>query len=506
MAAPVRNLFPPEGPPPEEAPNPTEILPAPQDPMSVARVLLDELKAEDEHLLRRWRGQWMRYAGPQWVEDEDAAIRKHIYARLEHATYYGKGKDGELEMKPWNPNRTKVADVMAAMEGIVLLASDTETPSWLDSDDPAGHYIACQNGLLDVRDQQLHPMTPRYFGTVAVPFDYDPAAAEPVEWLKFLRSIWPAVPGESVTGYVEADEIRSLQQWFGYVLSGRTDLQKILMLVGPPRSGKGTITRVLERLVGRGNYCSPTLAGLGTNFGLQPMLGKVLATIADARLGRDNANVVVERLLSISGEDTLTVDRKHREAWSGKIPARMVLCSNELPRFSDSSGAISSRFVVLAMERSFLGAEDTGLEERIEAELPGILRWALAGLVQLNTQKRLTVPSSSAEMMQVLQDLVSPMGAFVKEACVLGADKDGQPHTVVVDDIYRHWNAWAVENGHTVSSSKAKFSSDIRSVVPTLKNYRPAGQARQWKGIGMNTDWLARPRDQVTEGWHNMPH
>jgi len=488
----VFKIVPEGGPAPTEPRNETELFPAPSNPMAVARVLLDELMDEGQHLLRRWRGGWMRYSGPQWVEDEDGAVRKWVYARLEHVSYEKLNPKTQLyEITPWNPNRSKVADLLDAMAGIVLLDSTVDTPSWLDTGEPAGQFIACPNGLLDVRDQKLHPITPRYFGTVAVPFDYDPDAPEPVEWLKFLRSIWPVHIADEHDQPVDADEIQSLHEWAGYVLSGRTDLHKILLLVGPPRSGKGTITRILERLVGKGNYCSPTLAGLGTNFGLQPLLGKVLATVADARLGRDNTNVVVERLLSISGEDTLTVDRKHREAWSGKIPARLMICSNELPRFTDASGAIASRFVVLAMQQTFLGNEDTELEARIVAELPGILRWALAGLVRLNRKKHLTVPAASTDMMSMLADLVSPMGAFVREVCVRGPDE-----SVVVDDIYRQWNIWATENGHNFSTSKAKSSSDLRSVVPTLQNSRPHGQARQWRGISVSREWLQRPRDQ----------
>ena len=76
----------------------------------------------------------------------------------------------------------------------------------------------------------------------------------------------------------------------------------------------------------------PTLASLGTNFGLSLLLGKPLAIISDARLGSAPADTVVERLLSITGEDMLTVDRKFKEPWSGKLPTRFVILSNELPR------------------------------------------------------------------------------------------------------------------------------------------------------------------------------
>ena len=56
----------------------------------------------------------------------------------------------------------------------------------------------------------------------------------------------------------------------------------MLLLIGPTRAGKGVIARVLKALVGRGNYAGPTLASLGTNFGLSPLIGKPLAIVSDA--------------------------------------------------------------------------------------------------------------------------------------------------------------------------------------------------------------------------------
>jgi putative DNA primase/helicase len=112
-----------------------------------------------------------------------------------------------------------------------------------------------------------------------VPFPYDPDATAPA-WEGFLAQLWPDDPAS----------ITALQEWFGYVISGRTDQQKILLMVGPSRSGKGTIARVLKSLVGKENLAGPTLAGLGTNFGLATLVGKPLAVISDARLsGNDNS-------------------------------------------------------------------------------------------------------------------------------------------------------------------------------------------------------------------------
>jgi len=69
------------------------------------------------------------------------------------------------------------------------------------------------------------------------------------------------------------------------------------------------------------------------------VVGKRVAIISDARLGgRADQHAIAERLLSITGEDTITVDRKFREAWTRRLQTRFLILSNELPRLPDASG------------------------------------------------------------------------------------------------------------------------------------------------------------------------
>jgi putative DNA primase/helicase len=304
--------------------------------------------------VRQWRGGWMVWKQTHWVEAEPTEIKSSIYRHLEHAVYIDTSTKIP-KIKPWEPTKYKVGNVADAMTAITFLSENVNPPAWLARGGTretllsiavnADEIVACDNGLLDVGSRKLIEHTPCYFNRVSVPFDYDPSATPPRKWLTFLDQLWPDDP----------DSISALREFFGYVLSGRTDMHKILLVVGPTRSGKGTITRVLGALVGKGNVAGPTLASLGQNFGLSPLLGKPLAVVSDARLGGANVHQVVERLLSVSGEDTLTVDRKYREPWTGKLPTRFLLVSNELPRFGDASGAIAHRFVVLMMAESFLG-------------------------------------------------------------------------------------------------------------------------------------------------------
>ncbi len=93
---------------------------------------------------------------------------------------------------------------------------------------------------------------------------------------------------------------------------------------------------------------------------------------------------IAERLLSISGEDHQGVPRKFLSSYyNGPLQVRFVIISNELPRISDASGALPSRFIMLVLKKSFLGHEDHGLTSRLLGELPGILNWSLAGLDRL---------------------------------------------------------------------------------------------------------------------------
>ncbi|MGW1411952.1 DNA primase family protein [Streptomyces sp. NPDC002403] len=455
-----------------------EELPSPSNPLAVARRIVPDWNTEDGHLrLRRWRGSWMRWTGACWREYDEQQMRAGLYKRLEHATFAaGADKDGTPEVREWAPTKTKLSNLLDALSAITLLPAEVDAPSWIDhehgrhDDSP---IVACQNGLLRIRDRELLPHGPGFFNLVAVPYDYDPDATAPT-WEEFLRGIWPDDP----------DSIAALQEWFGYVLSGRTDQQKILLMKGPSRSGKGTIARILKELVGKENLAGPTLAGLGTNFGLSTLVGKPLAVISDARLSGDGGQVV-ERLLTISGEDTIDIDRKYRDVWTGKLPTRLMVLTNELPNFGDSSGVIARRFVVLNMTVSWLGREDTGLTGKLAAEMPGIINWALDGLARLERTGRITEPASSQDAVMTMQDTASPTSAFVRERCTTGPTR-----SVPVDALWAVWREWAEDNGVRAVGTKQMFGRNLLSVVPQLNRTRPRDQyGRQvatYNGIALN--------------------
>jgi putative DNA primase/helicase len=252
---------------------------------------------------------------------------------------------------------------------------------------------------------------------------------------------------------------------FGYCLMADTRQQKAFKLIGPKRSGKGTIARVLVRMLGARNTVAPALAGLGMNFGLAPLIGKQVAIISDARLGgRADQHAIAERLLSITGEDTITIDRKYLSAWTGQLTVRFLVISNELPRLSDASGALVSRFIVLVLVNSFYGREDHTLTDRLLTELPGILNWAIAGWHRLVERGYFLQPPSALDAVQQLEDLGSPIGAFLRERCVIGAG-----HSVGVSHLFDAWCEWCKAQGRDHPGTAQSFGRDLRAVIAGVK-------------------------------------
>ena len=326
------------------------------------------------------------------------------------------------------PTTGKIREIVSALARLTLIPRDAEMPSWLDRTDDASNLVACRNGILNLETRKLLPHNPGFFTTTCLPIEFDPKAPEPARWLQFLEELWPGVT-------VPAEEL-TLQEIFGYLVTPDTRQQKIFLIFGPKRAGKGTISFVLEELIGKESVVYPTLSSMSGEFGRWPLIDKKLAIIADARLGsKTDTQQVAEQLLSISGGDPQTINRKNQPFWNGRLGVRFLITTNELPAIRDASGTIASRFVALKLERSFFGSEDVDLKAKLTLELAGILNWALDGLDRLRKRGYFKMPPSSLEAIRELEDLASPVGAFVRDWC------DVSPvHSENVKDLYRAYS------------------------------------------------------------------
>lgn len=438
-----------------------------------------------------WRTSWyvFRHDDGYWRKVSDLWVKRELATALRHAQF---DKEGELFDWPVTPQRLR--DVMQMMETGLMLENETELDSWVIADhgpggreptelEETGRWVACANGLLEINSRQMRPWTPEFFGARKLPYAYKTwDAAERARvlrpWVDFLESLWER----------GAPEIDLLQEWFGYVIAGDVSLQKMLMLIGPPRSGKGVIERVLLDLVGKDNHTGITLTQIGSQYGMSSLIGKTIGIIGDARFaGRLNEqNVAVERLLNITGGNEIQAEQKYKDPWIGRIGARIMIVSNELPELAEASGALVARFEILTTSKSWLGREDVNLANRLcEPELLGaILDWSLDGYAHLKSAGRFTKPPSGERERRDLRSLINPTGEFAKSRL----ERTGSAEDYASkQDVFDAWRDWCAETGAPVGSLEGLgkrlraggFTKDTKQ-VRVLKTDR---KINAWSGV-----------------------
>jgi putative DNA primase/helicase len=377
--------------------------------------------------LHRHRGSFWQWNGSCYQMVDDETIRSEFWTFFEKAFRYDK-KD---KIVPFQPIQSHVGNAVDALIGITQLDQYIEAPAWLIKPverkfvarngevsyypshtlPPPDEFLACANGLLHLPTGELYVATPDFFNTSASTVVFDPVAPQPKQWLTFLDQIF----GD------DKEAIELLQDWLGYLLSADTSQQKIMLMKGPKRCGKGTIGRVLTAMLGKDSVGAPTVSSFGGTFGTESLITKSAAIISDMKIGsHTDKSAIVERLLSISGEDSIDVPRKFKSVWTGKLPTRFTILTNDLPSLSDESGALAGRFVILILTKTFYGREDPTLTSNLLTELPGILNWSIEGYRRLRERGYFVQPQSSIEAGEDIETLASPTLAFVRECCDVG--------------------------------------------------------------------------------------
>jgi putative DNA primase/helicase len=462
------------------------VAPEPDDPMAVAHWLGAAWAHPDGvPVLAYWREGWLRWSGRHWAATRDQLVRAELYRALETRTYLGApDKAGRRALLGWKPGPQKINGVLDAARVVYEWPDERELDTWLQEWAPAdladtvstsgvtARRIALANGTLDPATGILVRHTPRYLAAAVLPFGYDPAAPCP-RWQRYLDEVFESDP----------ESVALLQEWFGYVVSGRTDLHTMLYVIGRPRSGKGTMARVLTALLG-GAVAAPTLGAFGERFGLSPLIGMSLAIVGDARSSvRIDTQALIERLLSITGEDAIGIDRKNQAIWTGVLRTRVMMLSNELPWFRDSSGAITGRLAVLRYRGTVAGREDRDLDAVLRTELSGILNWSLVGLRRLDETGRFTVPAASATARAEIREHTSPIGEFIAERCVVGPE-----HSVSTEALFTEWVIWGGEKDQD-RAAQTRFGRALFAALPELEkdSVMVAGQrSKVYRGIGLH--------------------
>lgn len=399
-----------------------------------------------------------------------------------HGNHYRLETEPTVAIRQWFQQKrigttsTTVNNTLDEVKGYCRRYDGKAFPFWtVDENRPdPKSLIPFRNGMLSIPDYlagnyNMLPHTPNYVSLYCLPFDFNPDAVCP-QWLAFLESS------------LSAEGIALLQEWFGYCLTPDVSLQKFLLMVGLPRSGKGTISSILRALVGDINTAAFSMSRLIDRFSLSALATAQVALVGEVELAPNEAKKILERFKEITGNDPQTIERKGVDIKDSIVlPTRFCISANQMPHFRDDSGALAARMLIVRFCNTFVDREDTTLLERLRTELPGIAIWALAGLKRLRANGWTQSEEMIAEKKSYRRDSSTAL-AFLQDRCLLRHDwltpltpdvetTDNLMCYTTMTDLGKSFTEWS-----GFHDQRAEFNwvcRNLRSLLPNMPTTPP---------------------------------
>lgn len=400
-----------------------------------------------------------QYDGRAWSSVDDAIIKANIQR------FYSKFKPGD----------TLVRGIFNSFKDLTTVNyTSLEDGTWLDSGIEAKNMLCFKNGLVDLSNDNptIIDHTPNYFTFNKLEYDYTVDSQCP-EFLEFLHSIWPDDP----------DLVLQLQEWMGYCLVTDVSFQKMALLTGKSRTGKGVLADIISEMVGRDNTVAPSLSNLMANSTLHKMSTARLALIPDAHnVHASKRDDVLSGIKAITGCDPLTFDVKYKAAQTVRFKVKLMLSTNNMPEFIDASGALVNRLLVFPFRISFKDREDVGLKSRLLKEVDGIAQWALQGLKRLRITGKFTEAAAGVAEKEHLKEEMNPLGRFIEDACKLD-----MAEFVISERIYDTYLLWCKQHKIHSPMSQSKLTRILKAAdLPILQERRRIDGKRKVGFRGLN--------------------
>lgn len=415
--------------------------------------------------LRYWRGLFYVYNEGQWVGDtpdrpEQDAVFFQVLRWLKRCL-----ADGKNSIEPFKP---KPADVSATRLGVAAITRHTgEDEEWIG--EPGPQVIPVENGLLNPCTGDLMPHDTRFFSTRKIHGPYVADLMDDDDEFEAIleKTIMPFLRSTFAKDHTQID---ALQEAFGYLMFGGTKMQKAFMIIGPPRSGKGTLNNVMKALMGS-TVCAPSTRSLSGQFGAQTLLDKRVATITDMRIDKNtNLGDLAELLLKTIGGDPISVERKFLSALDVYLTARFMILSNAIPRLSDPTGVLAQRFVYFETAESHLGKENLDLLDELLEHKAVWIAWALRGFQHLETKgkaARFTASKTHNRLLDSARGKMAPVETFLDRFMIRTKSSDA----IDTEYVYLKFIEWA---GSVGISRWQKNALNAK-----IKDLRPGVEIRQ---------------------------
>lgn len=231
------------------------------------------------------------------------------------------------------------------------------------------HWVNFKNGMYDPVVGVLREHSPKYLSINQIPHEYEPKA----EYIgtvaeQFFNGLFP-----------DMQDREMFFAYAGYCMTADTRLQKFMVLLGIPGSGKSTAINMLIEAIGRENVSCITLQDLQERFTPTELLGKLLNACADLP---KKALEQVDAIKRITGEDPIKGEYKGGKVFSFQSYAKLIYSANEMPvSLDEKSGAFYRR--ILAIEITRKGQQIKSLRQGLKCSMPGFIKECMSALARM---------------------------------------------------------------------------------------------------------------------------
>jgi len=270
-----------------------------------------------------------------------------------------------------------------------------------------------------------------------------------------------------------------LQKAIGYALTGDVSEQVIFFLYGSTgKNGKSTFLNTIKDLLGdyAQNMQPDTLMVKQAN-----RINNDVARLHGARyvaaVEGDEGQRLSEALVKqMTGGDTITARFLHQEHFDFVPTHKIFFATNHRPVIRGTDDAIWRRIRLVPFCITIPEDErDNRLLEKLRAELPGILMWAVEGCL-LWQKEGLGVPPEVVEATNAYRSEMDLLAKFISDCCVQHINAK-----VPSSSLYDTYQGWCDENGER-PLTKRLFG--MRLDERGFQSGKSGG-TRLWRGIGL---------------------
>jgi len=268
------------------------------------------------------------------------------------------------------------------------------------------HWINFRNGFFDVKEQKLHGHSPKYLAINQIPHELNLKIQDEIEEYGYdtIRFLNHAIPDK-------ADQ-DMLFQYIGYCMTKDTCMQRFMILKGTGGTGKSSVIKMIQNIIGLENTSSMSLQNLGQRFYPSQLRGKLLNACADIESG---ALLNVAEIKKATGEDLLIYERKGTDPTTFRSYAKLLFSANQIPlNMDEKSDAFYRRMLILVMDQK-PAQKDLELDRKLEAEIDYSIWMALAGLKILYLEGGFRETARSREEVDKLHRAADTVKAFMDE-------------------------------------------------------------------------------------------